>query len=61
MVQAYWNIGKAIVEEQNGKGRAEYGQELIKKLSQKLTKEHGKSFSERNLWYKKQFYQKWGK
>ncbi len=62
MVQAYWNIGRAIVEEeQNGKERAEYGQELIKKLSKKLTKEHGKSFSERNLWYMKQFYQKWGK
>lgn len=62
MVQAYWNIGKAIIEEeQNGKERAEYGQELIKKLSKKLTKEHGKSFSERNLWYMKQFYQKWEK
>jgi hypothetical protein len=37
MVQAYWNIGKTIVEEeQNGKERAEYGQELIKQLSKKL-------------------------
>jgi predicted nuclease of restriction endonuclease-like (RecB) superfamily len=60
MVQAYWNIGKTIVEEeQNGKERAEYGQELIKQLAKKLTKKHGKSFSERNLWYIKQFYQKW--
>ena len=60
MVQAYWNIGKAIVEEeQNGQERAEYGKELIKKLAQKLSKEHGKSFSERNLWYMKQFYQQW--
>ena len=60
MVQAYWNIGRAIVEEeQNGKERAEYGQELIKQLAKKLTKKHGKSFSERNLWYIKQFYQKW--
>lgn len=58
MVQAYWNIGRAIVEEeQKGKERAEYGQEIIKKLALKLTKEHGKSFSERNLWYMKQFYQ----
>jgi len=60
MVKAYWNIGKAIVEEeQNGKERAEYGQELIKQLAEKLTTRHGKSFSERNLWYIKQFYQKW--
>ena len=28
MVQAYWNIGKIIVEEeQNGKQRAEYGKQ----------------------------------
>lgn len=60
MVKAYWNIGKVIVEEeQSGKERAEYGKELIKNLSKKLTKEHGKSFSERNLWYMKQFYQQW--
>jgi|SRR5690554_1008839 len=50
MVQAYWNIGRAIVEEeQNGKERAEYGQEVITQLAKKLTKKHGKSFSERNL------------
>lgn len=30
MVQAYWNIGRVIVEEeQNGKERAKYGQEVI--------------------------------
>ncbi|MDR1877071.1 MAG: PDDEXK nuclease domain-containing protein [Flavobacteriaceae bacterium] len=60
MVQAYWNIGRAIVEEeQNGKERADYGTELITQLAKKLTKKHGKNFSERNLWYIKQFYQKW--
>lgn len=58
MVQAYWNIGKTIVEEeQNGKERAEYGQELIKQLSKKLTKKHGKGFTETNLKYMRQFYQ----
>jgi predicted nuclease of restriction endonuclease-like (RecB) superfamily len=57
MVQAYWNIGKTIVEEeQKGKGRAEYGQELIKQLSQKLTQKHGKGFNTTNLWYIRQFY-----
>ena len=34
MVEAYWNIGKKIVlEEQNGKERASYGSEIIKNLS----------------------------
>jgi len=57
MVKAYWNIGKAIVEEeQNGKDRAEYGQYLLKELAKKLTKKHGKSYSERNLRYVRQFY-----
>ena len=57
MVQAYWNIGKTIVEEeQKGKERAEYGQELIKQLSKKLTKKHGKGFNTTNLWYIRQFY-----
>ena len=60
MVKAYWNIGKAIVEEeQNGRERAEYGTELIKRLAEKLTKTKDRSFGERNLWYMKQFYQQW--
>ena len=50
MVDAYWNIGKKIVlEEQNGKERASYGSEIIKNLSKELTNEFGKGFSERNL------------
>ena len=58
MVEAYWNIGKKIVEEeQKGKSRAEYGKALIKELSKKLTKEFGKRFSERNLYSMKKFYQ----
>lgn len=58
MVQAYWNIGKSIVEEeQKGKERAEYGQELIKQLAKKLSKKHGRGFTETNLKYMRQFYQ----
>ena len=58
MVKAYWNIGRAIVEEeQNGQERAEYGKELITQLSKKLTKKHGKGFTETNLKYMRQFYQ----
>ncbi len=57
MVKAYWNIGQKIVEEeQAGKNRAEYGINLIKELAQKLTIEYGKSFSNRNLRYIRQFY-----
>lgn len=62
MVQAYWQIGKLIIEEeQNGKERAGYGEEIIKQLSERLTKSYGKGFNERNLWYMKQFYQTWPK
>ncbi len=57
MVEAYWNIGKRIVEEeQGGKDRAEYGKEIIKKVSEALTTEFGKGFSQRTLWDMKQFY-----
>jgi len=57
MVEAYWNIGRMIVEEeQQGKGRAEYGAALIKNLSLRLTEEFGKGFTERNLWHIRQFY-----
>jgi predicted nuclease of restriction endonuclease-like (RecB) superfamily len=61
MVKAYWEIGRAIVEEeQKGIDRAAYGKEIIKQLSDKL-RTQGKSFSERNLWYMRQFYSQWPK
>lgn len=57
MVKAYWNVGRLIIEaEQRGKTRAEYGKHLIKELSIKLTKDYGKGFNERNLWYIRNFY-----
>jgi len=57
MVQAYWNIGKIIIEEeQHGKERADYGKALIKELSIRLTKEFGKGFSEQSLRNMRQFY-----
>jgi predicted nuclease of restriction endonuclease-like (RecB) superfamily len=57
MVKAYWHIGKAIIEkEQDGRERAEYGKELIKHLAEKLTKKHGKGFTETNLKYMRLFY-----
>lgn len=57
MVQAYWHIGREIVEgEQRGKQRAEYGAALIEELSKRLTMEYGQGFNRTNLWYMKQFY-----
>ena len=59
MVQAYWHIGKLIVEEeQKGRNRAEYGQKLINDLSQKLTADFGKGFDPSNLRYIRLFYKK---
>jgi predicted nuclease of restriction endonuclease-like (RecB) superfamily len=57
MVEAYWNIGKKIVlEEQNGKERANYGEAVLKELSKHLTAEFGKGFSYANLRNFRQFY-----
>lgn len=57
MVEAYWNIGKKIVlEEQNGNDRADYGKEIIKTIAKELTKEFGKGYSQRTLWEIRQFY-----
>jgi predicted nuclease of restriction endonuclease-like (RecB) superfamily len=57
MVEAYWEIGKRIVlEEQNGKERANYGEEVLKELSKNLTAEFGRGFSYANLYNMRQFY-----
>lgn len=57
MVQAYWLIGKTIVEdEQNGNDRAEYGKETLQFISARLTEEFGKGFSVRTLQQLKKFY-----
>ena len=57
MVQAYWQIGRIIVEhEQNGNLRAEYGKAILQDISDKLQKEFGSGFSVRNLQQMKKFY-----
>lgn len=56
MVEAYWNIGRHIVERQGGDARAEYGAGLIKELSEQLTKDFGRGFTTTNLKYMRQFY-----
>ena len=58
MVYTYYEIGKIIVEEeQKGKERAEYGQQLINELSEKLSKEFGRGFSSTNIKQMRGFYQ----
>jgi hypothetical protein len=54
MVEAYWEIGRQI-EDAVGE-RAEYGKGLLKYLSEKLTEEFGKGFTERNLQAMRQFH-----
>lgn len=57
MVLAYWQIGRRIVEaEQGGNARAGYGIKLLQELSTKLTSDFGKGFTETNLKYFRQFY-----
>ena len=57
MVNAYWKIGRRIVEEeQGGAERANYGKQILKQLSIALTEEFGKGFSVQNLYYFRQFY-----
>lgn len=57
LVQTYWQIGKHIVEfEQGGKEKAEYGSELLDKLSKDLTLAYGKGFSRSNLFMIRKFY-----
>ena len=57
LVQTYWEIGRLIVENEQGKiERAEYGKKLIADLSKRLTKEYGKGFSKSNLFNMRNFY-----
>ena len=57
MVEAYWHIGKRIVEEeQQGSKRAVYGEGIIKDLSKALGNEFGKGFSIANLENFRKFY-----
>ena len=56
MVEAYWHIGKSIVEKQGGEVRAEYGTRLIAELSAKMTLDFGKGFTVANLQNMRLFY-----
>ncbi len=57
MVRAYWNVGRLIVEhEQGGRKRAAYGEAMLDDLSQRLTSDFGKGFTTTNLKYMRLFY-----
>jgi len=60
MLYAYWQIGKDIIEfEQGGKLKAEYGKQLLENLAKDLTLQYGKGFSRSNLNYMRLLYNKY--
>ena len=57
MTATSWEIGRRIVEyEQQGERRAEYGADLLERLSADLTRRFGRGFSRQDLQYMRQFY-----
>jgi predicted nuclease of restriction endonuclease-like (RecB) superfamily len=62
LVKTYWEIGKRIVEyEQQGGEKAEYGTELLIKLSKDLSLKYGKGFSKSNVYLMRLLYIKYPK
>jgi DUF1016 N-terminal domain len=60
MTATYWEIGQRIVEfEQGGEERAGYGEQLLERLAEDLTKRFGRGFSRQNLQQMRQFYSAW--
>ena len=63
LVKSNWEIGRHIIEfEQHGQDRAEYGSDLLARLSKDLQHRYGKGFGRRNILDMRRFYltyQKW--
>ena len=60
MTASYWEIGRRIVEfEQGGTDRAAYGEALVKRLANDLSVRFGRGFSKRNLWQMRAFHLAW--
>lgn len=60
MTASYWELGRRVVEaEQKGKRRADYGDQLLKRLSLDLTGEFGRGFGVVNLQQMRNFYMVW--
>ena len=55
-LKTYYNVGKLLIDAQEGEKRAKYGNRLIKEYSVRLTKELGKGYSTRNLRNMRQYY-----
>ena len=61
MVYTYFEIGRMIVEvEQGGSQRAEYGKAVLKGLSERLTERFGRGYSEDNLKLMRRFFLVYG-
>ena len=57
LVHRNWLLGKRIADEElNGESRAEYGAEVIKKLSKDLNAQYGKGYTKTNLYNFYSFY-----
>ncbi len=57
IVQSYWEIGQYIVEyEQKGHAKAEYGSDVLNRLSRDMTDRYGKGFSRSNVFYMRKIY-----
>jgi predicted nuclease of restriction endonuclease-like (RecB) superfamily len=60
MTATYWEIGRRIVEfEQGGQQRAAYGEDLIRRLGDDLSRQFGRGFGWRNLSQMRAFYLAW--
>jgi predicted nuclease of restriction endonuclease-like (RecB) superfamily len=57
MVEAYWEVGRIIVEEeQAGKEKADYGKRIVDGLSERLRAEFGKGYDRSNLFHMRAFF-----
>lgn len=56
ITEAYWNIGKLIIDAQGGEEKSKYGDKLLKEWSEKLSKEYGKGYDYTNLSRFRQLY-----
>jgi predicted nuclease of restriction endonuclease-like (RecB) superfamily len=57
MTATYWLVGRRIFEgEQQGKGRADYGAQLVQRLAGDLSARFGRGFGRRNLFQMRAFY-----
>jgi len=57
MTATYWEIGRRIVElEQQGESRAEYGAQIIERMSKDLSDRFGRGFKRSNLFQMRAFY-----